>query len=206
MQTLFNRIQTQLDLLQAKNPCADGELTLNPPATDADFDALEKLLGYAVPAEFKELYQIANGEASMGWLMGEEWLSIEHIMDEYRVWLELYEDKTFMEDDGTDFGCEPKSEAIKADFWWNPCWISLSANGMGDSLMIDLDPAPSGTVGQILQMWHDDGARELKAHSLRELLEKYAKDLETDNYVLHPDYGLILKADLDDDELMQLTK
>ena len=66
MQTLFNRIQTQLDLLQAKNPCADGELTLNPPATDADFDALERLLGYAVPAEFKELYQIANGEASMG--------------------------------------------------------------------------------------------------------------------------------------------
>ena len=62
--------------------------------------------------------------------------------------------------------------------------------------MINLDPAPNGTVGQAIQMWHSDAAREKIANSLRELFEQYARDLENGLYVLDKKYGLVLKSGL----------
>ena len=37
-----------------------------------------------------------------------------------------------------------------------------------------------------------------------DFFEKYAQDLEKGLYVIHPDYGIILKEDLDEDELAEL--
>jgi|GEM_PF-4118631 len=36
---------------------------------------------------------------------------------------------------------------------------------MGDGLCIDLDPAPGGTVGQVIRRLHDDDRRERVAAS-----------------------------------------
>ena len=118
-------------------------------------------------------------------------MSIERIIDEYNVWNQLYQ-----EDDGSDFGCDPEDAGIKPDFWWNPKWISLTADGSGNSKMIDLDPSEQGTAGQIIQMWHDDAAREKVADSLREFLQNYVRDLEAGLYVLDAEYGVILQSEL----------
>ena len=134
--------------------------------------------------------------------MGEEWLTIDRIIDEYKIWKELYDDGDFSED-GKDYGCSPE-EGIKPDFWWNPKWISLTADGGGNGKMIDLDPSKEGKRGQIIQMWHDDADRSIEAQSLKDFFEKYAQDLEKGLYVIHPDYGIILKEDLDGDELAEL--
>ena len=197
MKNLISRMQTQLNALVKKYPAAAEELglsfELNAGASEADFAELEQTLGYALPEEFKELYRVANGETDIdGVFAGEEWLSIERIIDEYNVWNQLYQ-----EDDGSDFGCEPEA-GIKPDFWWNPKWISLTADGSGNSKMIDLDPSEQGTAGQIIQMWHDDAAREKVADSLREFLQNYVRDLEAGLYVLDAEYGVILQSELDD--------
>lgn len=196
MKDLVARMQAQLDALVKEYPAAAAELELsfelNAGASEADFAELEQTLGYALPEEFKELYRVANGETDIdGVFAGEEWLSIERIIDEYNVWNQLYQ-----EDDGSDFGCEPEA-GIKPDFWWNPKWIPLTADGGGNSKMIDLDPAEQGRVGQIIQMWHDDAAREKEAASLREFLQNYVRDLEAGLYVLDADYGVILQSELD---------
>ena len=197
MKDLVARMQAQLDALVKEYPAAAAELELsfelNAGASEADFAELEQTLGYALPEEFKELYRVANGETDIdGVFAGEEWLSIERIIDEYNVWNQLYQ-----EDDGSDFGCEPEA-GIKPDFWWNPKWIPLTADGGGNSKMIDLDPAEQGRVGQIIQMWHDDAAREKEAASLREFLQNYVRDLEAGLYVLDADYGVILQSELDE--------
>ena len=76
---------------------------LNAGAREADFAKLEQTLGYALPEEFKELYRVANGEPDIdGVFAGDEWLSIDRIIDEYAVWKDLYDDGSFQEDDGTD--------------------------------------------------------------------------------------------------------
>ena len=202
MKDLVARMKTQLDALVKEYPAAAAELELsfelNAGASEADFAELEQTLGYALPEEFKELYRVANGEADIdGVFAGEEWLSIERIIDEYNIWQELYQNGTFQEDDGTPYGCEPEA-GIKPDFWWNPKWIPLSADGGGNGKMIDLDPSEQGTAGQIIQMWHDDEAREKVANSLREFLQNYVRDLEAGLYVLDADYGVILQSELDE--------
>ena len=196
MKNLISRMQTQLNALVKKYPAAAEELglsfELNAGTSEADFAELEQTLGYALPEEFKELYRVANGETDIdGVFAGEEWLSIERIIDEYNVWNQLYQ-----EDDGSDFGCDPEDAGIKPDFWWNPKWISLTADGRGNSKMIDLDPSEQGTAGQIIQMWHDDAAREKVADSLREFLQNYVRDLEAGLYVLDAEYGVILQSEL----------
>ena len=62
--------------------------------------------------------------------------------------------------------------------------------------MIDMDPTEHGTAGQIIQMWHDDAAREKVADSLREFLQNYVRDLEAGLYVLDAEYGVILQSEL----------
>ena len=122
----------------------------------------------------------------------------ERIIEEYGVWKTLLDDGMFADDDGTPYDCEPEDAAIKGDLWWNPKWIPLTADGGGNGKMIDMDPTESGTAGQIIQMWHDDAAREKIANSLREFLQNYVQDLEAGRYVLDADYGVILQSELDD--------
>ena len=203
MKDLVTRMQAQLKALAQKYPAAAEELgmnfELNAGASEADFAKLEQTLGYALPEEFKELYRVANGETDIGAVFaGEEWLSIERIIDEYDIWQALHADGSFQNDDGSDFGCQPEDAGIKPDFWWNPKWIPLTADGSGNSKMIDLDPAEQGRVGQIIQMWHDDAAREKEAASLREFLQNYVRDLEAGLYVLDAEFSLILQSELDE--------
>ena len=202
MKDLVARMQAQFDALVKKYSAAAAELELsfvNAGASEADFAELEQTLGYALPEEFKELYRVANGEADIyGVFAGEEWLSIERIIDEYDIWQALHADGSFQNDDGSDFGCQPEDAGIKPDFWWNPKWIPLTADGSGNSKMIDLDPAEQGRVGQIIQMWHDDAAREKEAASLREFLQNYVRDLEAGLYVLDAEFSLIVQSELDE--------
>ena len=203
MKELVRRIMTQLEHFKQRFPEAAAEFNLdyalNAGADEADVARLEAVLGYALPEEFKELYRVADGESgTAGVLAGEEWLSIERIIEEYGVWKNLLDDGMFADDDGTPYDCEPEDSAIKGDLWWNPKWIPLTADGSGNGKMIDMDPTESGTAGQIIQMWHDDAARSKEADSLRGFLTQYAQDLEDGKYVLDTEYGLVLQSDLDE--------
>ena len=203
MKQLIDRIAAQLEKLQRQYPEAAAayeiDLSLNEGADEADFAELEQELGYALPEDFKELYRIADGGAEYeSVLAGEEWLSVERIIEEYGVWKGLYEGGMLEEDDGTPFGCIPEDAGIKSDFCWNPKRIPLTADGCGNGKMIDLDPTEHGPAGQILQMWHDDSAYSKEAESLRDFFARYAQDLEDGKYVLSADYGLILQSELDE--------
>ena len=203
MKELVRRIMTQLEHLKQRFPEAASEFNLdyalNAGAAEADFARLEAVLGYALPEEFKELYRVADGESgTAGVLAGEEWLSIERIIEEYGVWKNLLDDGMFADGDGTPYDCEPEDAAIKGDLWWNPKWIPLTADGGGNGKMIDMDPTEHGTAGQIIQMWHDDAVRSKEADSLRGFLTQYAQDLEDGKYVLDTEYGLVLQSDLDE--------
>lgn len=203
MKQLIDRIAVQLEKLQRQYPEAAAayeiDLSLNKGAGEADFAELEKELSYALPEDFKELYRIANGGVAYeGVLAGEEWLSVERIIEEYGVWKGLYEGSMLEEEDGTPFGCTPEDASIKPDLWWNPKWIPLTADGGGNGKMIDLDPTEHGTAGQIIQMWHDDPIRSKEVESLHDFFARYAQDLEDGKYVLSADYGLILQSELDE--------
>jgi cell wall assembly regulator SMI1 len=58
---------------------------------------------------------------------------------------------------------------IKKD-WYNPRWIPINTNEEGDFALLDLDPAPKGKNGQIIEFSRGTGATRVLAKSLGEYL------------------------------------
>lgn len=167
----------------------DGLACLNPPASDAQIAQLEAQLAVKLPADFIACLRVHNGQSGSASLFdGMEFLSCEEIYRQWQVWQGLLDGGDF-----DDITSEP-DEGIKDD-WWNAKWVPFTHNGSGDHLCLDLDPDESGAVGQVISMWHDMEARELKAASFGEYFQAYVSDLLAGAYVYAEAYGGIIKAD-----------
>ncbi|MEH2106583.1 SMI1/KNR4 family protein [Nostoc sp.] len=188
MQEIWTRIEFWL---KANTPQVLD--TLNPGASESQIKAVEDALLIQFPDDVKSSYRIHNGQSgyNYGLINGREFLSLERIQDEWQVWKELL-------DAGNFDGCESQPEpgiGICTD-WWSPLWIPLTYDGAGNHDCLDLAPAKGGKVGQIIQMWHDDGERYLVASSFQNWLEEYATGLESGQYVVFSNKdGGIVKAD-----------
>lgn len=144
--------------LKANNPALLADL--NPPASDFDIQNLERQLGVKLPTDFVECLKVHDGQrGAAGWLFQDaEFLSSQRILDEWAIWKGLL--------DGGDLDhTKAEPEAGIQSAWWNPKWIPFTYNGAGDHLCLDLDPASGGRAGQIITLWHDDGARKKKGDS-----------------------------------------
>ena len=152
--------------LKANNPTLMADL--NPPASDADIQNLEQKIGSRLPEDFIQCLKIHDGQKGESeWLFsGLEFLSSQRILDEWAIWKDLL--------DGGDFDdAEVKPEADIRPVWWSPKWIPFTYNGTGDHLCLDLDPAGGGRIGQVITLWHDDGARKKKADSFAQWFSEF---------------------------------
>lgn len=185
----IEEIWTRIDTWLAANAPEMLE-ALNPGASDNDIADTETFLGVTFPDDVRASYKIHDGQLpdQPGLLDAREFLSLERIRDEWKVWKELL--------DGGDFdgiNSEPH-EGIKND-WWNPAWIPLTYDGAGNHDCLDLDPAPGGKVGQIIEMWHDDAERVLVSPGFKPWLQEFAVGLEAGDYVMSDDYGGLMRKD-----------
>jgi cell wall assembly regulator SMI1 len=152
--------------LKAHNPALLADL--NPPASDTNIRTLEQKLGVKLPADFVECLKVHDGQrGAADWLFsGAEFLSSQRILDEWAIWKELL--------DGGDFeGAEVEPGAGIKPVWWCPKWIPFTYNGAGDHLCLDLDPISGGRPGQVITLWHDDGARKKKADSFAQWFAEF---------------------------------
>ena len=60
----------------------------------------------------------------------------------------------------------------------NPKWIAFAHDGGASLLRVDMDPAPEGTVGQVIYTDHDDNTVILLGESIEQFLTDFADDLE----------------------------
>lgn len=155
---------------------------------------LERIAKKELPDDFVNFYSIHDGqEPDADWLLdGEEFLSANRIVEEYKIWKDLLDNGDFTEN-GKPVTSEPEA-GIKNN-WWNPLWIPFTYNGSGDHLCLDLDPAEGGTYGQIIRMWHDDPERTIEAKSISEWIERFATGLENGTYVYSDEYGGVINKD-----------
>ena len=163
---------------------------LNAGATEAELSNLAATIGAALPADFPAFYRIHNGQQSYrsGLFDGEELLSVPRMLDEWTIWRDLLTSGDF-----ADAYSEPTA-GVRAD-WWHPLWLPLTYDGAGNHHCLDLAPAPGGTPGQIIRMWHDDTERPLVASSFTEWFMQYVKGLEAGNYAFSEDCGGIVSVD-----------
>src|SRR5688572_27897166 len=122
MKTVWNRIEKWLD---ANAP--EVLRGLNPPATRAQIADAEAELGVSFPEEVVDTFLIHNGQASdTPWLLdGWEFMSLERIVDEWKIWKGLL--------DSLDFeGINSESDGHTVTDWWNARWIPLTYDGSGN--------------------------------------------------------------------------
>lgn len=197
MDQAWNKLIKCLDLIT--DDFKEFNYDLHPGVTDKKIISLENIIKKQFPDDFKAFYKIHNGESthSNGIMKGEEFLSMERILEEWNVWKDLLESNSFIDDDDDDFVGDPDS-GIK-DNWWNINWVPFTYDGNGNSICIDLDPSDEGKYGQIIRVWHDDPLRELLADSFTEWIQDYVSQLENNEFTYSEDFGVLVhKSDLED--------
>lgn len=163
---------------------------LNPGTTDAELRELATTIGVELPADFVSFYRIHNGQQSesSGLLDGEVLLSVPEMLAEWNIWNDLLKSGDF------EGATSTPTLGVRAD-WWNPLWLPLTYDGAGNNYCLDLSPAPGGTRGQIIRMWHDDSERPLLAASFSEWITQYVTDLEAGKYMFSEAYHSIVRVD-----------
>ncbi|KAG0578553.1 hypothetical protein KC19_4G032500 [Ceratodon purpureus] len=161
---------------------------LNSGATEEEIVAAEAAVGVRFPEDFRASLERHNGQAREEVLLGMgALLSTREIVEQWGVWNELLEGGSFEED-----FCSKPEPGVKAN-WWNSRWIPVTHDGGGDHDCIDMDPAEGGTVGQIIEMWHDDDIRPLRAPSFLSWLTAAASGLEDGTLVWEEGVGFFPK-------------
>ena len=119
----------------------------------------EEALGLALPDEVRAWYAAHDGGGDDYVLAGREFLSLAHMVAQWKIWKQLLDQGTFGANDhgAPDIGVQKK--------WWISEWVPVTYDGAGNHHVIDLAPAPGGQLGQVLSFWHDDSPRTVVAPS-----------------------------------------
>ena len=165
----------------------------NPPATDAQLDAFEHLIGLRVPRAYRQLYRWHDGEDDDRWghIYGLPLLPLDEAAGQWTAWTEVLADL------GGDRyaipgGAWPAGAVDPA--YINPRWIPLTHDGSGNHIGLDFDPWPGGRVGQVILFGRDEDVKAVLAESLGRFLGWLAGLLESGNFRLgQPDGDPVLR-------------
>lgn len=160
----------------------------NPPATDAELDAFERLIGIELPSAYRQLYRWHDGEGDDRWghIYGLPLLPLKDAEFQWKSWVDVL----------ADF--EGDRYAIRGGGWpqgsvdpayINPRWIPLTHDGSGNHIGLDFDPWPQGRVGQVILFGRDEDVKAVLAESLGRFLEWIAGLLESGNFRLEAEPG-----------------
>lgn len=155
----------------------------NPPATEAQLDTFERLVGIKLPRAYRQLYRWHDGEQKDRWghIYGLPLLPLQEAGSQWTAWIDVL----------SDFGGDrykisgggwPDEEVDPA--YINPRWIPLTHDGSGNHIGLDFDPWPRGRVGQVILFGRDVEIKAVLAESLGRFLEWIAGLLESGNFRL----------------------
>ncbi|UZJ56988.1 hypothetical protein CBS101457_006308 [Exobasidium rhododendri] len=138
--------------------------TLNWPATEAQLDDLESIIGFTLPPAVRDSYMIYDGQeiesnnsCSDGLFFGLPLLSLDAIADEWNFW------RSVDEDPSSGANTEVKGWMSSCPSGWirpqYSCrgWIPLVTDRVGNYIGVDLSPSPGGggSPGQVILFGRD---------------------------------------------------
>ena len=160
-----------------------GRYRFNPPATDAQMDAFERLIGLKLPQAYRQLYRWHDGENDDRWghIYGLPLLPLRDAASQWKAWIDVLAD--FGGDRYEIAGGAWPAGAVDPAYI-NPRWIPLTHDGSGNHIGLDFDPGSRGRVGQVLLFGRDEDVKAVLAESLGNFLEWIADLLESGNFRL----------------------
>jgi cell wall assembly regulator SMI1 len=162
-------------VLTVRHP--DAHALLRGPAGEQRIARAETKLGVRLPEAFRASVARHDGQdddASPLIAWG-PLLPLAGVVDAWSSWVDLQESGDF--DGWMDDEWVRPDPAVRGDRWWRRGWIPF-AGADGDHLVLDMDPAESGTVGQVFAFSHETGPGRLAAPGFAEWLAVYAQELE----------------------------
>ncbi|QDP19717.1 SMI1/KNR4 family protein [Sphingomonas xanthus] len=181
-------VLARLDAWYAANLRPD-KYRFNPPATDAQIDALERLVGVQLPSAYRQLYRWHDGENNDRWghIYGLPILPLKQVAEHWTQW-----NRTLAELGGNRYLIPGSSwpEGAIDPAYVNPRWIPLTADGSSDHIGIDFDPWPRGRVGQVILFGRNEEVKAVLAPSLGTFLGWIADLLESGNFLVDPEPGV----------------
>lgn len=63
--------------------------------------------------------------------------------------------------------------------YWNRRWVPIAENGGGDNVFVDLDPPKDGTIGQVVDWWHEGGVSTFIAASFQVWLNQIVDEIRS---------------------------
>ena len=144
---------------------------LLPGATSEELQQLKVCFG-PVPEDMQAVWSIHNGErwnGNAGVIPGFEVLNIKRIME---IQSALNEIAVIMsEEESNEFESEILPVEAGNFHVYSLKTLVFADNGAGDSLVLDFDPGPKGTMGQVTHVGPDEKTRYILAADLEAFLE-----------------------------------
>ncbi|HEY0699870.1 MAG TPA: SMI1/KNR4 family protein [Micromonospora sp.] len=150
------------------------------PASKADLDEIERLVGAPLPADLRALYEVSDGAETFGLpFAGVIWDELFGVAGEYRTAGEAR--GQLLDWDGIVY--EPHPPDTVHPVPWHPRWVPFASDWCGNQYAVDLNPASAGHFGQVIEIGrdHDDGPA-LVAPSVTHLLEESVRCLREGRY------------------------
>lgn len=163
----------------------------NPPASDAQIDALQHLVGIKLPNSYRQLYRWHDGENDDRWghIYGLPLIPLQWAASEWRAWNRVL--VSFKGDRYAIPGGSWPAGAVDPAYI-NPARVPLTVDGSGNSIGLDFDPWPAGRVGQVIIYGRDEDTKVVLAPSLGAFLAWIANLLESGNFRLGPEPGHVM--------------
>ncbi len=150
-------------------------LLLEKGADENQIKELTKRLEVEVPKSLVELYTLYNGEKQdLGFMAGFEFLSIEKLLNEYAFLAHVEEELDII---GTDYIQQKPIAQCK--------WVPLAFDASRCYIAMDLSPAHTGKMGQIISIDFDNNHSYLLAESLDDFFKKVTKWLQEGKLIVN---------------------
>lgn len=169
------------------------DVSLAPPATEADLVALEATVGEELPPEVRAFWSVHDGELprNAGLAAGFCFVSVEEARKVLADWAST---RVKLGADLKSLDRESRSHppnAIQRKYSL-PGWIPILRDHEGNYVGIDLAPGPAGHCGQVINFGRDEEEKYVFFPSVVELLEWLGGELEAGRIVYDAEDGIVL--------------
>jgi cell wall assembly regulator SMI1 len=168
---LWKRIIAWFSINVPANLCSFGQ-----GVSEEELASAESKMRVRLPDDVRESYLLHNGMGRIDFFDAHKLLTLEEVVCAWKMSESALE---YLELEGYENTIDSTSEDLVKNRMWNLLWIPIMGADE-DKVLIDLDPGPSGIVGQLIETC---GGPPLRlANSFRDFLSQYASDLESGKY------------------------
>lgn len=189
-----------IDWCRSNQPEAVSNLRAG--ATKDAISAAESAMGVQFPEDLKALYGLADGSETdyPGQFDDGHWfMPLAQATEHYQTMIEFVDEQPA---DAFDFWrsqIEDHVISVRGPVKPNTFsrqWIPLTTSEGSVHRHIDLDPAPGGKVGQVIEIYPEACSHQVLADSLGDYLVQFADKLESGRFAM--EHGSLVDSEADD--------